>query len=356
MFQIEMLPARNGDGLWIRYGDPGRPHNLLIDCGFLETYRAVRTRLDQEPRVELFVLTHIDSDHIEGAVALLGDRLFDPGRVGDVWFNGWQHLAGDPEPEDALGARQGEYFAALLEKREFPWNAAFGQAPVCAAGAPPRVELPGGMALTVLSPTPARLAALRTDWKKQLRGKMTPGSVAEAMALLHDDRRYPPDALGGSIDLGKILDGDVWAEDERAPNGSSIVLLAEYEGKRALLAGDAFPSVLAASLEALGASRDAPLELDALKVSHHGSSGNTSRALLDLLRVRRALVSTNGDQHGHPHAAALARIVDTQPGVELHFNYESETTRGWLDPVLCRRLGIRSFGPPGQPGWLAVDL
>jgi hypothetical protein len=33
MLRIEMLPAQQGDALWIEYGDPAKPRLVLIDGG-----------------------------------------------------------------------------------------------------------------------------------------------------------------------------------------------------------------------------------------------------------------------------------------------------------------------------------
>lgn len=59
MFTIEMLEANEGDALWVEYGDPEKPHRMLIDCGYKSTYRQVLKRFDSDPklRLELFVLT-----------------------------------------------------------------------------------------------------------------------------------------------------------------------------------------------------------------------------------------------------------------------------------------------------------
>jgi beta-lactamase superfamily II metal-dependent hydrolase len=349
MLDIEMLPAKNGDALWIRYGKHGQLHHVLIDCGLgSEAYQIIRDRLEAEPgiRFDLFVLTHVDSDHIDGAVSLLGDSVFTPERVDDVWFNGWHHLLEKEEDDDKLGALQGEYFAALLSKRGFSWNRLWekGAVVVPKKGSLPVMTLAGGMKVTVLSPTRPQLDALRKKWKAELK-KMKPGNVREALRLLKEDRRYAPDALGGGVDMEKLLRADKYKEDDREPNGSSIALLVEYNKKRLLLAGDAFPSVLKESLERLGASPDSPMSIDAFKLSHHGSAGNTSPELLKLISCQRALISTNGDQHSHPHAVTLARLVEAQPQVELIFNYITDQTRPWLDRTLQKRHQFTAVGP-----------
>ena len=50
-FSIEMLPARNGDCLWIEFGERKNPTRLLIDCGVEAAYPSLRHRIDQLPEV-----------------------------------------------------------------------------------------------------------------------------------------------------------------------------------------------------------------------------------------------------------------------------------------------------------------
>ena len=91
MFTIEMLPAEFGDALWIEYGEGAKPdpvHRVLVDCGTKTVYPTLRERiraLDANDRhFELFVVTHIDVDHI-GGVPVVMKALLDAGLLhGDV--------------------------------------------------------------------------------------------------------------------------------------------------------------------------------------------------------------------------------------------------------------------------------
>jgi beta-lactamase superfamily II metal-dependent hydrolase len=77
VFHVEMLPARKGDCVVLAYGDSEHPRRILIDGGRAATYRTVRDRFSQlsevERTFELLIVSHIDRDHIEGAVAMLED-------------------------------------------------------------------------------------------------------------------------------------------------------------------------------------------------------------------------------------------------------------------------------------------
>ena len=342
MLAIEMLAALYGDCLWIEYGDPLR--HILVDCGLKAGYRAVAERLRERPdlRFELFVMTHIDADHIAGGIDLLKD--FGPERFGDVWFNGWKHL---PSEDDALGVLQAERFSALLTDRGFPWNRAWDEKAVCVPdeGSLPEIILPGGMKLTLLSPTRERLAKLRKVWDRELeRLEMEP--------VLEDRPALQPDALGPSrIDVEALAETP-YEPDRGEANGSSIALLAEYDGRSILLSGDAFAPLLETTIPRLLRQRDEErLRLDALKVSHHGGRGNTSPGLLGLVRSEHFLLSTNGSRYRHPHQETIARILKSQRHVRLHFNYRTEENEVWDDRDLQDEWRYEALYPRAGAGY-----
>ncbi len=373
MFTIEMLPADEGDALWIEYGsDPVR--RILIDCGRKTAYREIVARVEGDPGMafELFVLTHIDADHITGAVPLLQDARFDAERVKDIWFNGWRHLNGlhrdfEGDIPDTLSARQGEYFGALLRDRDYPWNESFGGYAVVVEedGPLPTLELEGGMKLTLLAPSREKLREMRGRWEDDLQSSdpdrhLDPGDYERALELLGRDSRHRPDVLSGGHE-GPIVVSELteipFDPDQSEPNGSSIAFLAEFEGRAVLFAGDAHAPQLEESLKRLLAARGLHvLKLDALKMSHHGSARNNSSALLELIDCPRYLISTNGTRHHHPDPAALARVLDLyDSGVELYFNYRTEETEPWSDPQLKRRHRYEAIYP-SEAGHMKVSI
>jgi Metallo-beta-lactamase superfamily len=335
MLGIEMLQARFGDALWLEYGDARHPHVVIIDCGFKENYRELKERIARlEPdQLELLVLTHVDDDHIRGAVPLLADRSVRFAESMEVWFNGWRHL--NAEHADELSAVQGEMFAALISQRELRWNAL---APWNGAGLVvpdhgplPAGSLPGGLKWTLLSPSPAKLRSMRELWKTKVEAQnLVPGDEEAFLELLEERSDLQPDELGGeALDIEELAGAD-FEEDDKEPNGSSIALLIEHEGHSLLLTGDAHPRLLATSLQRLAQERGVTrIPVDLFKVSHHGSRRNTSAELLEAVDCRRFLFSSSGDKHGHPSPECVARIIQAFPGATLHFNYRSDVTSIW---------------------------
>jgi hypothetical protein len=353
VLRVVLLPANHGDCIWLEYGSAREPRRVMIDGGPPYAYPQIRARIPAGGcRFELLVVTHIDADHIGGVLELL-TQMPDGITFGDVWFNSWDHL-----PSDVLGAAQGEMLSAVIQHRKLPWNKAFGGGAVCIDddGSLPQRELEGGLRLTILSPSRTELRKLRPKWKKEVeKAGIAPGSAEEALRLLREREKVPPDLLGeeGPPDPGQD-EQTPFVSDLSVANGSSIVLLAELDGQKALLCGDAYPSLVERGLARY--SEKARVEVDALKLSHHGSKKNTDGDLIERLRCSRYLVSTNGRIYGHPNNAALARVV-VHGGDEptLCFNYRTARTQPWDEKSLRARFGYQTaFTDEGSA--LEVDL
>jgi hypothetical protein len=57
-------------------------------------------------------MTHIDANHIAGAIPMLEDKDFSL-EIGEVWFNGWKHLS-----KRFLSVKQGGRFSELILERK----------------------------------------------------------------------------------------------------------------------------------------------------------------------------------------------------------------------------------------------
>lgn len=344
MFELRFFPAREGDALILSWGDAAAPQRILIDAGRTSTAETIKAHAREGQfgpgAFELFVITHIDRDHIEGAVALLADAWFRK-RVKGVWFNGRKDLEYAPPASDyeTFGARQGEVLTNLIQQHCVPWNSAFGDAPVAIAGRSlPAVEI-GGLKLTIISPDLKQLAALAQPWDEQVVEKAPPGWETYGEEV---------------IDIGALAKPP-FKPDRAKPNGSSIAMIAEYGGRRILLTGDAHVWRLRASLDQYANSHPALRHMCLVKASHHGSRGNTSLELVSELACPHWVISTNGDHFGHPDQEAIARIITASPGpVRLFFNYATHRTRPWAAPTLKPQTDYQaSFG---EDGLLSIDL
>ena len=372
MFRIDLLPAEYGDAIWLEYGQRRRIHRLLIDCGTTAVYPRIRERIlalpEGQRHFELLVVTHVDLDHIGGALALLRDSASLGVSFGEIWFNGYMHLsAGGTVPpaaaDDTLGPLQGEELSDLIVANgRQRWNAVVqgGALVVPADGPLPLLaSLPGGMRLTLLSPRQEQLTALRPVWDAACRkAGIVPGIVAadDSRRLEEGDAEPESDDLLGDPDPEQLA-ARPYRPDRARPNGSSIALLAEYGGRRALLTGDAYAEVLLASLARLPGNAGGRFAVDACKLSHHGSRGNTSSELVRALQCRNWLVSSNGKQFRHPDGEAIARVLrDSGGNARLHFNYRSEFNEMWSSTALQRRYRYSTSYPAGDAAGVQLEL
>ena len=333
MLSLTMLPARQGDCLWISYGEERSPHHLVIDGG-PERAKVLRSAIvsriaaapDRKLHIDLLVATHIDNDHIGGILDVMRD--FPDGlSIGDIWFNGYRHL-----PKDLLGADQGERLTEALTAQRLPWNEAFGGGAVMIgdSGALPERIRQDGLKLTLLGPGRDQLARLAKVWKKAvLDSERSERDNSGDLLGRHDP--WPPQIT----DLANLP----FKSDDGEANGSSIALLLAYKDKQILLAADAHAPALARAIGRLDGG--GALTLQAYKLSHHGSRKSTSTELLQRVTCDQYLISSNGSYFGHPDPEAIARVL-------LH---------GGNNPKLIfnsrERYALRWKNVPGAPAFRA---
>lgn len=342
---LEVLPAGFGDCLLLSCPIAAGTWRLLVDTGPDEAYPALRQRLlklptgaDGRRHIDLFVVSHIDHDHIGGAAQLLNDTELKLS-FGDIWFNA------PPRPA-TRGVAEGEHLAQLLgaTRRPLPWNAAFAGQPVTTPAAGGGIELSakGLPTITLLSPTPERLQDLYRTWAEELRRfarkerEPVEPPVPATRGLAHDleDLARRPTPL-----------------DRAVANGSSIAFVLEHRGASVLLGADAFASVLQPALQALAQRRgQRTLRLDAVKLSHHCSSANLTSELLAAAPAQHYIISTNNTHFGHPDDEALARIIVGGHRPTLWFNYDTPHNRRWTTAALCARYGHSARYPDGAAG------
>ena len=338
-----MLPAGNGDSILIEYGRKNNTKKILIDAGpstaFDELIKRFRVLAEQNAPLELFIVTHVDCDHIDGAITLLKPDQKKL-KIKQVWFNSHKHLS------DELGAPEGDILSTLIGEKKVPWNTAFDGKAVALVNSEKlrEITLDGGLRITLLSPTRTELEKLKPDWEKACKdAHVLPGSEVDALKRLKErEKKYatPPDLLGEDTpNIAQLLKKRYSARITPA-NLSSIAFLAEYgKGdykKSCLFCGDASPVVISSSLSTLLKERKiTKLKIDALKVSHHGSRENTSPKMQKMLECKRFLISTDGKVFHHPHQEAIARIIELNgPDTELIFNYKSPQNEIWDNEYL----------------------
>ncbi|QYE35684.1 MULTISPECIES: hypothetical protein [Sphingosinicellaceae] len=289
---------------------------MLIDGGPAGTWNAVagpyiRSVIGPGGTLDVVLVSHIDADHIVGVLDLLAEIERDNADgadalvVRDLWHNSFADTVDTPEGAvgrglqailDVAGSQQMEMrgtadsFFGIAEGARLRRSAARIGVPVNAAFAGGVIR-PDGSArfavdladvrLTVVGPTAANLGQLRTAWLRWIAD--------------HGDRMADAAALANA--------------DRSVPNLSSVVLLAEADGRRMLLTGDARGDHILQGLEAAGLLVDGRIALDLLKVQHHGSDRNADAGFFERVTADVYVISANG-KHGNPDLQTLVWIVE----------------------------------------------
>ncbi len=134
-----------------------------------------------------------------------------------------------------------------------------------------------GLSLTVLCPFVDELEVLRKKWK-QLRKK----SITAAF------------------------------KDASPYNLSSIVVLAEYDGKKALLTGDARGDKVLNGLRQTKLLKNDKLHVDLLKLPHHGSQNNVTAEFFQQVTADTYVVSGDHVKFPNPHETAMKWLANAR--------------------------------------------
>lgn len=312
---FNFLPAGGGDAILVSADHK----NILIDGGYSKTYyRVIKNKLkeikDKQQYIDLVVLTHIDDDHINGLLKLLEDeqiRLL----IKEMWFNSFNQFTIAPAKSSyETSTKKGITFDELVDRIKKENDFLNFEKHVSIEKFDSPIELFGHLQLTLLSPNESKLQRLYQDYEKykqeQERNKnLTSGQIDD----YHDDVEE--------------LANKKFEKDNSPTNGSSIAFILKYkESFKFLLLADAHIDLIVQSLKNLRYSKQKPLKIDFVKLSHHGSKHNLNQDFLDIIDTDTFIISTNG-AYKHPNKETLCKIImnperDKTKKINLVFNYK----------------------------------
>ena len=331
----------------VHFGSPPNPGLVLIDGGpggvygdhlepRIQALRDARNLPADRPLpVDLLVVSHVDDDHLHGILDLTKELIEDdmenrPPRVRifSLWHNSFDNLIGN-RPDELLSAMRGRFGPASTEG-ELPDDVDLevaedvDQKEVQASlqvlssitqGAQLRsdaqrlgievnseldgeliiaredldpVPMGGGMTFTVVGPLEPEVQALHDKHEEWLRD-------------LEEAGKSPEEVLSAYVDAS-------------VANLSSLVLLAEADGRTMLLTGDARGDKILEGLEATGLlapGDDRTLHVDVLKVPHHGSGHNVETDFFRRVTADHYVFSGNGE-HGNPEREAFEMLLEAR--------------------------------------------
>ncbi|HEX6301495.1 MAG TPA: hypothetical protein VF148_13605 [Acidimicrobiia bacterium] len=354
MIRVTVLPAKRGDALLVEYGNDTKLHRILVDSGFKSTYsdevKPALSALDGNGEFELLVVTHVDLDHVNGVLTMFEDAN-RPVTFGDVWFNAFEHLQGKKLSQfQSFGGPQGEELSVQLRQQHQTWNSAFDGKPAISGGT--AIDLDDNATITVLSPTQDLLTVLIPKWTEECENAgLTAGIDAQEPATVPGFESFGPPNV-------EALAAVPFQADDSESNGATISFILEHRGKRLLLTGDADARRLKTALEPLAAAEGGKVRLDAMQIPHHGSRGNLSKEVLELVSCSLYFVSTDGSSFRHPHDETIARVAKFGGAEkEVVFNYKDRATK-WNQQSLVNDFGLRARAPTAaEPdGTIAIEV
>lgn len=369
IIQIEMFPAKKGDAFLLRFDNK---KNILIDMGYQDTYtNYIRDRLIQIKNegqcIDLLVITHIDQDHIEGVIEFFKEnRNCNNSKiveVKEIWHNSYRHLQFDKEKTDKISnfeihrleeiilansnrrenttneskeikAEHGSTLAGYLYGLDYDerWNTEFNHK---AVNLDNRREIEfDDIKIYMLSPNTDNLKRLSNKWLKELRKFDFDFNISDEKIFddayemylkkikLLIDVNYEEKISCRKVSFKTVIDNLIESTDNSTSvsNESSIAFIVEYKNVKLLFLGDADESTILNGLNKYKNLGD-DLDFDVVKLSHHGSIRNNYN-LMDIIKVKRYLISTNGKSYGHPDENVIAKIIKhNKEHKELYFNY-----------------------------------
>lgn len=325
--KINFLKANKGDCILLSFVDTEKPvKNILIDSGTGSTYfenstrkngdlyDVIETIKNNNQKIDLLILTHIDDDHIGGVLKWFSKDEAAYNLIGKVWFNSGKTIANHFKSEENkelklnieifddnfTSVKQGKVFEDYIEENNI-WDKE-----IILKGNNEEVN---GAKIQILSPTNKKLEKLLTEFKKPKHKYFTSGAESDWNISLSDFIKE---------ENSKEYKFD---EDDSIPNGSSIAFVLTFNEKNYVFLGDSHPTDIIESLT-VNHSKENPLIAEFLKVSHHGSCRNTNKELLEIIKTDNYIISSDGTSDNLPNKRTFARIVNENPNATIHFNYE----------------------------------
>lgn len=314
MIHIEYIPMQYYDAIIIRFTDEeGGIHNIIIDGGEIHSPKYCYTdRLkneltkifDEGETIDLWVITHIDNDHIGGLYNFVNDTEFfaaHQAQLNEVWMNYGGKGDYDVQRTGNIGYHNGKELRNVLQKNHTTVKeGVYSGYTTTIANAE----------ITVIAPDEETYKRYIQWWNNQEFNE----NVETSDGLIS----------GGEWDYDKKFeefDLDHYEEDKEVKNNSSIAFVLAYRSIKILFSGDSCSSLLLKGLDNADILKDGRTTFDLVHIPHHGSCRNSSLQFFKTIECPKYVITGNGNnRHNLPDKETIARLnAANQTGCELHF-------------------------------------
>ena len=359
---LEIIKAAEGDCFFLSFTYENRIFNMMIDSGPGKCWNnELHTFLDNinatGKRINVLLITHIDADHIGGALKLFSEDKYC-NMVDEVWYNGLpqitniidstafeddehafsriksMHYYSADEPNGPISVRQAQALSTLLRNKHIPVNTPANGSSITSFT--PSVRLSDYFQIDFLLPKAAKLQDLKTKFQVELYKvcsretfSTTPNAELAFEYTMLDECQLSETVIPISQSSPNLNCLQEWATSEccadmSKTNASSIAICFNFYGKKLLFLGDANSEDICDALMTWSTDYEQDLFFDVVKLPHHGASGN-NLDMLNIADARYFILSTDGERFSHPSKETVAKIVSRPTAMtrQLVFNYKN---------------------------------
>lgn len=326
--------------------DDGTQYAIMVDCGKYTQAIKEYVRDVLHNHIDLLIATHIDGDHILGLTKMLNNH--EGLLVDNIWYNSYRRIniknriglneqqkkileqikQALPVEFDAINYReisntQGKSLAkAILEKEALyrVWRTDY------ITDQTKDFILPNGFGkIVLLGPKPEALLAIEEKFKNAFdeyfmqiwNESIECGEELQELLIRLIDylqssiKKKTVASIKEPIHNAAFVRNAAKDEtlDDSDTNYSSIAFMLECNGHKIAMLGDAFASTIEDTIVKKYRDDEKPIACEAIKVSHHGSNGNNSNTLCNLISSHRYFIP-GGKGTEYPTWGTFGRIVE----------------------------------------------
>lgn len=328
--------------------DDGTQYAIMVDCGKYTQAIKEYVRDVLHNHIDLLIATHIDGDHILGMIKMLSNH--EGLLVDNIWYNSYRRT--DIKTRIELNEQQKKILEQIKQALPVEFDAINYREISNKQGK--------SLAKTILDEKKALYRVWRTDYiTDQTKDFILPngfgkivllGPKHEALLAIEEKFKnafdeYFMQIWNESIECGEELQellirlidslqsrikkktvasikepihnaafvrnaAKDEALDDSDTNYSSIAFMLECNGHKIAMLGDAFASTIEDTIVKKYCDDEKPIACEAIKVSHHGSNGNNSKTLYNLISSHRYFIP-GGKGIEYPTWGTFGRIVES---------------------------------------------
>lgn len=364
--------------------DEGEQYVIMVDCGMYTEPLKEYLQNKLQNHIDLLIASHIDDDHIKGMATMLKEH--EGLTVGEIWYNCYRRTEGVeyiefndqqkailkqiqkalPVEFDAINYReisasQGKTLAqTILDNEELKrvWGT---KSITCETE---DFDIPGGFGKIVfLAPKQEALKAIEDKFKgafdkyfmQEWKESMKNGEKLQELLIRFIDAYQ--DKFGGKQISAKnkpVYDAAFVREqakeedvDNSDTNYSSLAFMLECGEHRIAMLGDAFASTIEKAIDNKYKDQAKPIRCDAIKVSHHGSNGNSSKTLFDRINSHSYFIP-GGKGEKYPTWGTFGRIAEIHKDEQaklIVFSHQCTITESMngLNEEVKHELGVETI-------------